>query len=463
MAAMEIKLIYGKGEVRFTVEEDFLAGPVLDTRKPDIEPLPAARAIEEALASPSGRPRLREMARGKTVGIIISDEFRAGLQKEIASALIKEVAAGNPAELKVFVATGSHDPAIYAKNLKPQLEAELAGVSVKSSLVLHDCDKSEFVELGTTPTGTLMKVNSEILKCNLRVYGHEAKHHYMCGYSNLDKQIVPGVSSRRTIEMNHKNSLDHENAMAGRSPWHHIPERQFNPFAIDARNGRAMTERFRIEADGRLVEGGVETFGLDMVSEKDKVYWIKAGDPALITKDMPDAVDALAANVVDKVRYVAISPGGPPASTALYGVQNCFDMALKGAISDGGEALVIAPCDGRPDLPPDVKGLAPDAKSKALFWDNLVNLRDKPLAQCVEFIDKHFELYLWKTDRVIKLFKANNVKLYMYCDLPADLLKSGGFEKVESVQAWIDERAARKDGKLRVINNGNKLMVAPKG
>jgi hypothetical protein len=92
-----------------------------------------------------------------------------------------------------------------------------------------------------------------------------------------------------------------------------------------------------------------------------------------------------------------------------------------------------------------------------------VNLRDKPLAQCVEFIDKHFELYLWKTDRVIKLFKANNVKLYMYCDLPADLLKSGGFEKVESVQAWIDERAARKDGKLRVINNGNKLMVAPKG
>jgi len=159
---------------------------------------------------------------------------------------------------------------------------------------------------------------------------------------------------------------------------------------------------------------------------------------------------------------VIISPGGPPASQALYGVQNCFDMALKGAIADGGEALVIAPCNGRPDLPPDVSGLAPDKKSKELFWDNLVRLRDKPLAECTEFIDKHFELYLWKTDRVVKLLKANKVKLYLFCELPADLLKSAGIEKAESIQKWVDERAARKNGKFRIINNGNKLLVMPK-
>jgi nickel-dependent lactate racemase len=461
MAARKVKLIYGKEDVEFNVDDGFLAGPVLDTRKPQSEPVQAEAAIKAALAAPAGRPPLRQMAKGKVTGIIISDEFRAGLQNEIASALIKEAAAGAPREIRVFVATGSHEPAIYAKNLKPFLEAELEKSGVPSSLVLNDCDKSDFVDLGRTPRGSVVGINRALMECDLRVYGHESKHHYMCGYSNIDKQVVPGVASRRSIEMSHKNSLDHENAIAGRSPWHRIAGRRFNPFAEDLRDGRALSERFRVAAGGALVEGGVETFGLDMVSEKDKVYWIKAGDPGIVSREMTGAVDSLAEYAVGKVKYVAISPGGPPACQALYGVQNCFDMALKGAISNGGEALVVAPCNGRPDLPPDVKGLAPDGKSKALFWDNLVRLRDKPLAECVEFLDRNFELYMWKTDRVVKLFKANGVRIWLYCDLPEDLVKAGGFRKCTDVQAWIDERAARGDGKIRIINNGNKMLVSP--
>jgi len=182
------------------------------------------------------------------------------------------------------------------------MEKDLAALKCPSKLVLHDCDKSEFVEIGKTSTGTVMKVNKELIQCDLRVYGHESKHHYMCGYSNLDKQIIPGVSSRRTIEMNHKNSLDHENAMAGRSPWHSNPDRQFNPFAVDARNGRALSENALLLPDGTLKMGKVDTFGLDMASEKDKVYWIKAGDPEAISKEMTSEVDKLASNTVEKMQ-----------------------------------------------------------------------------------------------------------------------------------------------------------------
>ncbi|MFA6032413.1 MAG: lactate racemase domain-containing protein [Myxococcota bacterium] len=461
MALETVKLIYGKGEVEFRVDSAFMAGPVVDTRKPGVPPRPALEAIAGSLKNPVGRPQLREMARGKVVGILISDEFRAGLQKEIASALIVEAAAGAPREIRVFVATGSHDPAVYAKNLKPFIEDCLGKVPVPSRLILHDCDKSELVEIGRTPGGTIIKIEKPLLECDLRVYGHEAKHHYMCGYSNMDKQIVPGVSSRITIEMNHKNSLDHEHAIAGRSPWQQNVARRFNPFAVDASHGRALSEAFWLSPDGMLTARRVDTYGLEMVSDKDKVYWINSGDPATISYEMTGIADSLAAYELQKTRYVMISPGGPPACTALYGVQNCFDMALKGAIMDGGEALVIAPCNGREDLPPDVKGLAPDAKSKALFWDNLVKMRDWPLEKCVGFIDAHFELYLWKTDRVLKLFKANNVKMYMYCDLPAELLASAGITKVDDIQKWVDERAKRGDGKVRVVNNGNKLLITP--
>lgn len=462
MGVERLKVLYGRETVEFTVPDSFLAGPVLDTRKTDIEPKPPVEAISEALSIPFARPRLREMAAGRSVGIVISDEFRAGLQKEIATALVAEVLEGKPSELRVFVATGSHDPAIYAKNLKPHIEKMLAGLSIPVKLVLHDCDKSEFIGIGQTKGGTPILVNKEWLYADLRVYGHEAKHHYMCGYSSTDKQIVPGLSSRRTIEKNHKNSLDHENAIAGRSPWHAVQARQFNPFAIDARDGRKLSERHWLTPDGKLVERQVDTFALDMVSDKDQVFWVRAGNPDLVTQEMTGICDKLSAYEVEKTKYVLISPGGPPASTALYGVQNCFDMALKGAIQDGGEALVIAPCDGREDLSPDVRGIAPDRKAKELFWDILVKLRDRPLEECVSYIDKNFELYLWKTDRVLKLLKANNVKVTMFCKLGGALLQEGGFGKTASIQEWIDERASRGDGKLRVVNNGNKLLISPK-
>jgi hypothetical protein len=63
-----------------------------------------------------------------------------------------------------------------------------------------------------------------------------------------------------------------------------------------------------------------------------------------------------------------------PCHRALYGTQNCFGMALKGGILDGGEALITAPLDGRPDLPEEVRGIAPDIKSKRLFYDSLVRM-----------------------------------------------------------------------------------------
>lgn len=462
MDVEHIRLTYGKTFVEFGVPNDFLAGPVLDTRKAEVSQRPPKEQIEEALSIPFARPKLREMAAGRSVGIVISDEFRAGLQKEIATALVAEVLAGKPSELRLFVATGSHDPAVYAKNLKPHLESLIAGLSIPAKLVLHDCDKSEFIGIGQTPAGTHVMVNKEWLVTDLRVYGHESKHHYMAGYSSVDKQIIPGLSSRRTIEKNHKNSLDHEHSIAGRSPWHSVEDRRFNPFAIDARDGRKLSERHWLTPDGRLVERAIDTFALDMVSEKETIYWVRAGNPDLVMQEMTGVADKLAAYEVEKTRYVIVSPGGPPACQALYGVQNCFDMALKGAIQNGGEALVVAPCDGRPDLPPEVSGIAPDAKSKALFWDNLVRFRDVPLEVCSKEIDQNFELYLWKTDRVLKLLKENGVKIHLFCGLDRALLEAGGLFKADSIQAWVDERASRHDGRARIINNGNKLLVTAK-
>ena len=177
---------------------------------------------------------------------------------------------------------------------------------------------------------------------------------------------------------------------------------------------------------------------------------------------MTKEADKMSAFKVRPTKYVVISPGGPPASQTLYSTQNCFDMALAGAICDGSEALVIAPCDGRPDIPEDVKGLAPDSKSKKLFYDNLVHMNGWPIEKSSKWIDENFELYLWKTDRVLKLMNRRNIRFYLYSTLPDEKVKAIGFTPIKDIQPWINERADRNDSPIRIIDNGNKILVLSK-
>jgi nickel-dependent lactate racemase len=400
------------------------------------------------------------MARGRRVACVLSDEFRAGQHREIARGLIREIAAGQPSRVSVLIATGSHDRKIYGERIAEYGRQALRDAGLPVDRVwINDCDDEEnHILIGKTPAGTPLFVHRELLRADLRVYGHESKHHYMNGYSCFDKQIVPGLSMRKTIQANHKLALHHNFSVAGRSPWSGDPERQHNPFGEDNRDARWMSQHICL-MDDILILAEPAVFGLDMISEQGAVMWAAAGDPDSVTRQAVVEADRLSMFTVKPSRYVVISPGGPPASQALYGVQNCFEMALKNAIVPGGEALVIAPCDGRTDLPPDVSGIAPDLKSKNLFWDNLVKFIGQPLNVWNRYVREHFELYLWKTDRVLKLLKENGISIHMHCELDPSVLARGGFGSTPDPQAWIDERAARGDGLFRFIDNGNRLFI----
>ncbi len=458
MTDTEFKLTFGTETRSFTIPEDKLAGPLIAPR--ETQPLQGelSQIITGALADPVDRPPLREMAKGKKVGVVISDAFRAGLQREIMDGLLDEIVAGGPESVVVLCATGTHNPDVYAKSTGEWVEAARTRLGFDVQFEPHHSENSEFCDLGVSTRGTKLKINRKLLACDLRVYGHESKHHYLNGYSCMDKQIIPGVSSGETVRANHKWAL-HPDSGPGRTPWHGQPARRTNPFAEDACEARKACESHFLTPTGELVSRQVDTFGLDMVSSKDKIYWLRAGAPDRVCEEMVRVVDEMMEFRVKRSKYVVVSPGGPPASQALYGTQNCFDLALKGAVQKQGEALVIAPLEGRPDLPPDVSGIAPDARSKKLFWDNLVRLLPQPLEQARAEISDHFELYLWKTDRVLRLINGEQVAITLYATLNADVLGPGGFAVTDDIQAWIDERVQRNDGLFTVINDGNKLCV----
>jgi nickel-dependent lactate racemase len=458
MADRQFELTYGKETRAFTVPEDKLSGPLIAPRKPEALPGEAKEILKKALEQPVGRPRLQELAKDRCVGVIISDEFRAGLQHEILDVLLDEIVLGKPVSITVFCATGTHKPAIYAKSAAGWVQDAAKRLGVEIGFEPHDSENSQLTDLGTTSRGTQLKINSKLLDCDLRVHGHESKPHYFYGYSCIDKQILPGLCWGQTVAQNHKWALD-AGSGPGRNAWHPDPERQDNPVSQDGKEAREITERFILSPNGKAVLGEVSTFCLEMVSAKPDVLWVRAGDPEAISREMPPVVDKLMSFEVERSKYVIVSPGGPPASQALYGTQNSFDLALKGAILEGGEALVIAPLNGRPDLPEDVRGLAPDGRSKALFWDNLVRLKSMSLEEARRQIADNFELYLWKTDRVLRLLKETGVRIAIHSELPTEVLKDGGFDSAPDVQAWIDERVQRDDGKFTVIDIGNKLCV----
>jgi nickel-dependent lactate racemase len=457
-----LKLTYGNEKINVSVPEDFLAGDLVKIRESSNEITEAEMKakMNEAIKNPVDSPPLSEMVNGVKVGLVISDEFRSGLQELIVSVMMNEIFRGNPASLDVFIANGTHDPKVYCKNLIESVKKTAGDFEKEVPVIVNECDSGKYINLGKTSLGTNAEVSKKWLETEVRIYGHESKYHYMNGYSVVDKQVCPGLCSRSTVESTHKHALKHDLSAAGRIIYHEDKERKENPFARDNRDVRLLSERFVLRK-GKLKEEKIPAFLLDMFSTKSTIEWIAAGNPDIVSTQMTKAVDDLASFNLPRTKYVVISPGGPPACNALYGVQNCFDMALKYSIKEGGEALILAPCTGSPELPEEVRGLATSAKSKALFWDNLIRLREKPLSEATDWIDKNFELYLWKTDRVLKLMLQQKVKLYLYSKLPAEKIEPGGFISVADPNRWIAERAKRNDGKLRVIDEGNKLLVVP--
>jgi len=459
MDTRPVTLTYGSDTLDLSVPAAFLAGPVIRPQAlPAMDETELLDAMRGALAQPIDRPPLREMVTGKRVAVVVSDEFRAGQQERIIRVLCEEIAAGSPAHVTFLCATGTHEPTVYAMGIGEWVKRWAAAVGLEVDYVPHSCDDPALVDVGASPMGTPVHIEPAYLKADVRVYGHESKHHYMNGYSLIDKQVVPGICARATVAANHKRSLSPDSG-PGRNPWHSDPARQTNPFSQDSQAVRRMVERIALNDAGELVECAVQTFGLDMISDKSSIYWVAAGDPDALCATATAKADVQAQFTVPRSRYVLISPGGPPASQAMYGVQNCFDMAMKGAVQKGGEVLVCAPCEGRPDLPPEVRGFATSPKSLELFWKNLVRLRHEPLDDAYRWIDENFQLYLWKTWRVLRNFGHDELTIHVHSQLPDDALREAGFIPVSDPQTWIDERAARDDGQLRVIDNGNKLLV----
>lgn len=113
----------------------------------------------------------------------------------------------------------------------------------KLNWIHHDCQNTDFTELGKTGQGTPIRVRTDLLNASCVITMGAICHHYFAGYGGGRKLIFPGCGERQAIYTNHGLYLDTEHNQLAPLCQPGILEK--NPLAEDL---------FEIEDGGRKAD-----------------------------------------------------------------------------------------------------------------------------------------------------------------------------------------------------------------
>jgi lactate racemase len=210
---MKIRLPYGTSYLETDISEDRLAGILtLESYTPEKK---GSALVEDALAHPIGSPSLRELAYGaQKVLLVTSDHTRPLPSKQTLPFLLKEIRKGNPhAEITILVATGLH----RSPTKEEFIDKFGAEIVQHEKFVVHKADDySTLVRLEDLPSGAPFWVNRLAVEADLLLAEGFIEPHFFAGYSGGRKSILPGISGRETILVNHSAEfIDHPNTESG--------------------------------------------------------------------------------------------------------------------------------------------------------------------------------------------------------------------------------------------------------
>jgi nickel-dependent lactate racemase len=162
--------------------------------------------IKKALAAPLGMAPLREYARGrKEVVILFDDMARVTRAEEIVPHVLEELAAAGIADGKIrfICACGCHGALNRADFEKKLGEDVLKRFPVYNHNPFDNC-----VYAGTTTTGTKISINTEVMKCELKIGIGSIVPHIMAGFGGGSKIVLPGVAAYETVLALHSPRKD---------------------------------------------------------------------------------------------------------------------------------------------------------------------------------------------------------------------------------------------------------------
>lgn len=285
-----------------------------------VEPAPnPISEIKRALDEHIGSVGLSELASAKkNAVIIVSDQTRLAPTKVFLPYLVEEIVRGGISrdDITVVVAAGTHRPATAAELM------EIVGEDIYNTLeCLNSSHESQdCVEVGRTSRGTPVQIFHRVAKGDLKVATGNIEPHWMASFSGGAKALVPGTSSRVTIERNHALSMKGE---ISRDPNQNTVRADLEEAAALA--GLNFVFNVVVDHQGRLIRAFA---GHPVQAHRagcllaGRIYYIDPGPPADI---------------------VVASAGGMPKDQNLYQAVKSLQNAAT-VVKSGGTVVLAARC-----------------------------------------------------------------------------------------------------------------------
>ncbi len=316
----KIQIPYGTKQIDLNIEDaELLDAEDVDSRRTNnIEGLDV---IKQTLSAPLGTKRLRELGASKTpekIVIVVDDHTREAPTEKMLDALLEEIGEEYKDKIMLLVACGTHEPPTE-EDLKRILGKYFD--QYKYTLKIHDCDANDLVYVGTTSRGTSVRLNRNYVDADIKILTGDITLHYYAGFGGGRKSILPGISSRDTIQKNHALLVDEHARTANLEQ---------NPVHLDMSEAASFappdfTLNIVAAGNGDLVDA--------YAGEMNKVF-SKGVEVAkdLFCRDVPDLFDVL-----------IVSAGGFPKDRNLYqatkAIENCYRV-----VASGGKLILVAEC-----------------------------------------------------------------------------------------------------------------------
>ena len=408
---MKVRLAYGKEGLEWKIP-DHCHVDVVEPRWTEGKTDPTG-AVSNALQKPLKSPPLRELARrDDKIGIIFSDITRATPYHILLPAIFAEIEHVPTENITLFCATGTH---------RPCTDEELYGIVGKEiantfRIVQNDTnDESLFSSIGQTRSGNNIRVNKEVLECDLKILTGFIEPHFFMGFSGGGKAVMPGMGYLETIRFNHSISmLENEKARWGIT--------EGNPLWEDVREAAEMIP-------------GI--FLLNITLNKNKeITGVFAGELRTAHEaGCRFAKETAMAPLEKEYDIVITSNSGYPLDLNIYQTVKGMSAAHQ-IVKDGGVIIAAAECwDG---IPPNT-----DYERILASADNIDELSDYIRKNETKFQDT------WQV--FFQVIIQQKAKVYLYTHkLEDEIVRRALLEPVNDPEALIEKLVSETGPDTRI-------------
>lgn len=423
---MNIEISYGAGKVAFDIPQKNLAR-IIQPKK-SVSPMLQSQIDQQI----SDNKEFAAVIQNKNLCILTPDGTRDLPIDKVLKALAPLL--NRPSSIRFIICTGTHNAKTERNDLLiKQIKSLMQKTGVKNfDIVVHDCEKADFIDAGTTSHQTPVLYNAAIQDMDVFLALSDIKHHYFAGYSNPVKNLVPGICAYKTAQQNHSLALDPRSRF-GAHPWHSRKDSQDNPLAAD-----------QVEAMEMII-GPRPFWAVGMISSQNQIQWLRFGKAKDVSAQAFSKADEWNIYEVEPVERMVVSCGGTPNDIDLYIAQRALELT-KQAILDGGEILFAAQCD---------KGIGAQ-RTMEHFW----NLLTQPMEGIFATVrNGPYKLFSHKPLRFAELISRLR-NLWIYSELPDEMVRAGHMSPAKNIQdtinGWICENP---DVKILVVDGANKLAI----